>query len=52
MITAHKFSNVKILFNSPKRGTEVLNVAGLVGNAYGWSSCRTNHTAYAMCNGD
>jgi len=35
-----------------KRGTEALNVAGLFGNAYGWSSSRTNHTADAMCNGD
>ena len=44
--------NTKLLHCESKRGTEALNVAGPFGNAYGQSSCRTNHTAYAMCNGD
>ena len=44
--------NTKLLHYESKRGTEALNVAGSFGNAYGQSSCRTNHTAHAMCNGD
>jgi hypothetical protein len=52
IITAQSPLIVKILHERSKRGTEALNVAGLVGNAYGQSSSRANYTAYALWSGD
>jgi hypothetical protein len=42
----------KIIAECAKRDTEAPYAEGPFGNAYGWSSSRTNRTAYALCGGD
>ena len=52
MISGFTDLEYKIIVECAKRGTEPLYVGGSFGNAYGWSSSRTNRTAYALCGGD
>jgi len=52
MISGFTDLEYKIIVECAKRGTEPLYVGGSFGNAYGWSSIRTNRTAYALCGGD
>lgn len=52
MITGYIYLEEKIIDECAKRDTEPLYVGGPFGNAYGWSSSRTNRTAYALCGGD